>query len=90
MIGKIVSHFKIKDRIGRGGMGVVYLAEDTQLGRDVALKFLPPHLSSDEGAKKRFIQEAQAEAEAAAALAAPMDEGEIIDADLVETPESRD
>jgi serine/threonine-protein kinase len=41
-------------------MGVVYLAEDTQLGRDVALKFLPPHLSSDETTKKRFIQEAQA------------------------------
>ncbi len=62
MIGKTISHYKIVDKIGEGGMGVVYKAEDTKLKRTVALKFLPPDLTRDNEAKERFIQEAQAAA----------------------------
>ena len=60
MIGKIISHYKILEKIGSGGMGVVYKAQDTKLDRFVALKFLPPHLSVGEEEKQRFIQEAKA------------------------------
>ena len=59
MIGKIISHYKILEKIGGGGMGVVYQAEDIKLKRTVALKFLPHEFSDDLTAKKRFIQEAQ-------------------------------
>jgi non-specific serine/threonine protein kinase len=59
MIGKTISHYKILEEIGRGGMGEVYLAEDTKLKRKVALKFLHPELTRDEETKKRFIHEAQ-------------------------------
>ncbi|MBN1348128.1 PD40 domain-containing protein [candidate division KSB1 bacterium] len=59
MIGKIYSHYHILKKIGIGGMGVVYQAEDMVLKRLVALKFLPPDLIIDEEAKLRFIQEAQ-------------------------------
>ena len=59
MVETVISHYILKEKIGTGGMGVVFKAQDTKLDRTVALKFLPHLLTDDDKARKRLIREAQ-------------------------------
>jgi tRNA A-37 threonylcarbamoyl transferase component Bud32 len=90
MIGKAIKHYEVEELLGKGGMGVVYKARDTRLGRPVALKLLPPDLTRDEDRKARFRQEALAAAKVTHPAIAQIydvdesDEGLFIAMELVE------
>ena len=62
MIGQTIAHYHIIEKLGSGGMGIVYKAEDTKLSREVAIKILPPHLLVSKDDRSRFNREAKAAA----------------------------
>ena len=59
MIGQTISHYRVIEKLGHGGMGEVYLAEDQRLNRKIAIKFLPAEVAADERAKQRLLREAK-------------------------------
>ena len=81
MVGKTISHYDITDKIGEGGMGVVYEAEDARIGRTVVLRFLSSHLPASDEARERFVREANA----AGTVAAPLRAGRRTIAALIAT-----
>jgi serine/threonine-protein kinase len=60
VLGRTLGHYNVLERLGRGGMGEVYVAEDTKLSRKVALKVLPPHMAQNDELRQRFEREAKA------------------------------
>ena len=81
MVGKTISHYRIVEKLGEGGMGVVYKAGDARIDRTVALKFLSSHLPASDEARERFVREANA----AGTVAAPLRAGRRTIAALIAT-----
>src|SRR4029453_17258468 len=82
MTGQTITHYEVLEKLGGGGMGVVYRARDLHLSRFVALKFLAPELTRNDGAKQRFVQEARA--------ASALDHSNICTIhEIAETPEGQ-
>ena len=82
MLGETISHYRILERLGKGGMGEVYLAEDIRLGHKVAIKKLPSELAQDQLLRNRFQREAKAVASLRHTAIVPLLEFDEIDGEL--------